>query len=250
MSEELLGGNQTTGEESQVETQQQETQTQAQEPATTQEPNYFEIKYNKEPVRVSYDEAPDYIQKGMNYDKVQQRATEYEQHLNRVAQLSGYQNHDEFIQALEEAERQQERQRYEDAGIDPDTFNQLLENHPDMQYAREMRAKEQEQQQLQSEVEQLRERFPELKPDDLTDELFDIKEQRGVPLLHAYLELNFSKLAQQKEQEAIQKLQQNTLSTPGSLGAGAEHKTGYANLSSADKKALRERVLRGENVQL
>jgi hypothetical protein len=249
MSEELLGGNQTIPEPITQEPATQEP-TQTQEPATTQEPNYFEIKYNKEPVRVSYDEAPDYIQKGMNYDKVQQRATEYEQHLNRVAQLSGYQNHDEFIQALEEAERQQERQRYEDAGIDPDTFNQLLENHPDMQYAREMRAKEQEQQQLQSEVEQLRERFPELKPDDLTDELFAIKEQRGVPLLHAYLELNFSKLAQQKEQEAIQKLQQNTLSTPGSLGAGAEHKTGYTNLSSADKKALRERVLRGENVQL
>ncbi|MEH7082962.1 hypothetical protein V7139_09540 [Neobacillus drentensis] len=225
-----------------------------QEPATTQESSYFTVKYNKEERQVSYDEAPDYIQKGLNYEKVNQRATEYEQHLNRVAQLSGYQNHEDFIQALEQAEIQQrqdqERQRYEDAGIDEDTFNQLLANHPDIQYAKEMRAREEEQYQIKSEISQLREQFPDLTPDDLTDELFSIKEQRGVPLLHAYLELNYSKLAQQKEQEAIQKLQTNALSTPGSLGAGADHKVGYSNLSDADKKALRDRVLRGEQINL
>ncbi|MEH7480243.1 hypothetical protein V7157_03855 [Neobacillus drentensis] len=232
----------------------QQEPSETQKPATTQESNYFEIKYNKEPVKVSYDEAPDYIQKGMNYDKVQQRATEYEQHLNRVAQLSGYETHEDFIEALEQAEIQQkqaqELQRFEEAGIDPDKFNQLLENHPDMQYAREMRAQEQEQYQIRTEIEQLREQFPDLTPDDLTDELFSVKEQRGVPLLHAYLELNYSKLAQQKEQEAIQKLQTNALSTPGSLGAGADHKVGYSNLSLADKKALREKVLRGEITEL
>jgi hypothetical protein len=220
------------------------------QPSSPQENQYFEIKYNKEPVKVSYDEAPSYIQKGMNYDKVQQRATEYEQHLNRVAQLSGYQTHDDFIRALDQAEQQQQRQQYEEAGLNPDVLNQFLESHPDMKYAREMRAKEQESQQIASEIEQLKERFPDLKSDDLTDELFQIKAQRGVPLLHAFLELNYSKLAQQKEQEAIQKLQLNASSTPGSLGAGAEHKTGYMNLSSADKKALRERVLRGEQIEL
>lgn len=249
MSEEFLGGNQTTGEETQMETNQQQ-ETQTEQPSSPQESNYFTVKYNKEERQVSYDEAPDYIQKGLNYDKVNQRASEYEQHLNRVAQLSGYQTHEEFITALEEAEQQQERQRYEEAGIDPDMFNQFLENHPDMKYAREMRAREQEQQQIQTEVEQLRDQFPDIKPEDLSDELFKLKEQRGIPLMHAYLEMNYSRLAQQKEQEAIQKLQNNAHSTPGSLGAGAEHKTGYSNLSAQDKKALRDRVLRGENIEL
>jgi hypothetical protein len=100
------------------------------QPSSPQESNYFEIKYNKEPVKVSYDEAPSYIQKGMNYDKVNQRATEYEQHLSRVAQLSGYQSHEDFLQALEEAEKQQERQKYEDAGLDPDVLNQFLNLTP------------------------------------------------------------------------------------------------------------------------
>jgi hypothetical protein len=248
MSEELLGGSQTTPETQTQEPTIQE-QPQTQEPAVTQD-QFFEVKYNKEPMKIGYDQAPEYIEKGLNYDKVKSRATEYENHLNRVAQLSGYQSHDEFIQALDEAEKQQERQRYEEAGINPDLFNQLLETHPDMQYAREMRAREQEQQQLSTEVNQLREQFPDLKPDDLTDELFQVKAEKNIPLLHAYLELNYTKLAQQKEQEAIQKLTQNAQSTPGSLGAGAEHKTGYSNLSEADKKALRDRVLRGETIQL
>ncbi|MGF6951872.1 phospholipase/lecithinase/hemolysin [Neobacillus sp. B4I6] len=248
MSEELLGGSQTTPEPETQEPSIQQEPAQTQEPVTTQEPNYFTVKYNKEERQVSYDEAPDYIQKGLNYEKVQQRATEYEQHLNRVAQLSGYQTHEEFISALEEAE---ERQRYEDAGVDPEAFNKLLETHPDMQYAREMRAKEQEQRQIQSEVEQLRERFPDLKPDDLTEELFTVKEQRGVPLLHAYLELNFSKLAQQKEQEAIQKLQQNVQSSPGSLGGGdVPHTKSVSNLSQKDFGSLVDQVLRGERKQL
>lgn len=249
MSEELLSGNQTT--EPQMQEPATQEPIQSQEPATTQEPNYFEIKYNKEPVKVSYDEAPSYIQKGMNYDKVQQRATEYENYLNRVAQLSGYQNHDEFIHALEEAEQQQQRQQYEDAGINPDVLNQFLEQHPDMQYAREMRAKEQEQRQIQTEVDQLKERFPDIQPSDLSEELFQLKEQRNIPLLHAYLELNYAKLAQQKEQEAIQKLQQNVQSSPGSLGSGdVAHTKSVKNLSSKDFSSLVDQVLRGERNQL
>jgi hypothetical protein len=223
----------------------------SEQPSSPQESNYFEIKYNKEPVKVSYDEAPSYIQKGMNYDKVNQRATEYEQHLSRVAQLSGYQSHEDFLQALEEAEKQQERQRYEDAGLDPDVLNQFLESHPDMKYAREMRAKEQETQQIASEIEQLKERFPDVRPEDLTDELFQVKAQRGVPLLHAYLELNFSKLAQQKEQEAIQKLQQNSQASPGSLGNGdVSHSKSVNGLSSKDFGSLVDQVLRGERTKL
>jgi hypothetical protein len=135
--------------------------------------------------------------------------------------------------------------------FDPDVLNQFLESHPDMKYAREMRAKEQETQQIASEIEQLKERFPDVRPEDLTDELFQVKAQRNVPLLHAYLELNFSKLAQQKEQEAIQKLQQNSQASPGSLGNGdVSHSKSVNGLSSKDFGSLVDQVLRGERTKL
>lgn len=59
------------------------------------------------------------------------------------------------------------------------------------------------------------------------------------------------KQKQQIEAETIKKIQQNAVSSTGSLGQeGAEHNVGYSNMSAADKKALRDRVLRGEHVQL
>lgn len=59
------------------------------------------------------------------------------------------------------------------------------------------------------------------------------------------------KQKQQIEAETIKKIQQNAVSSTGSLGQeGAEHNSSYSAMSAADKKALRERVLRGEHVQL
>lgn len=59
------------------------------------------------------------------------------------------------------------------------------------------------------------------------------------------------KQKQQIEAETIKKIQQNAVSSTGSLGQeGAEHNTSYSTMSAADKKALRDRVLRGEHVQL
>lgn len=96
------------------------------EPSESQE-DYFEVKYNKENRRISREEAPTYIQKGLNYDKVQQRVSEYEQHLNRVAQFTGYQTHEDMLKALEEAEKQQKYQaEAQKLGMDEEAYRQYI----------------------------------------------------------------------------------------------------------------------------
>ena len=217
------------------------------EPAATQEPNYFEVKYNKEPVRVSYDEAPDYIQKGMNYDKVQSKVTEYEQHLNRVAQVAGYDSHEDMLTALEQLEKEKEQQKYHDAGIDPDTFNSLLEQHPDIQYAREMKQKEEASQKFNAEANEFFEEFPDVKPEEIPAEVWQLKEQKGLSLLDSYLRINYKSLGQQKEQEVIQKLQSNSVSSPGPLSGGdVPHKADVKSMGKSDFNSLVDKVLRGE----
>jgi hypothetical protein len=223
------------------------------EPVTTQE-NYFEVKYNKEPVKVSYDEAPTYIQKGMNYDKVQQQMQTYQQRMQDLTSFYGYQTEDELFQALDyarqEQERQQQEQLYQQAGVDPDTFNQLLSNHPAIQYANQLQQQQQEQQQLANEWGEFVQEFPDMTPEKIPPEVFQLQTQHpNLSLLDAYLRVSYKSLGQQKEQEAIQKLQQNQQSTPGALSQGADHITSYSQLSAQDKKSLRERVLRGENIQ-
>lgn len=247
MSEELQGGYQTAPVEQANETPIQQEPAQTQEPATTQEPDYFTVKYNKEERQVSYDEAPEYIQKGLNYDKVQQRVSEYEQHLNRMAQLTGYQTHEEMLQALDEAEKEQEQQRYRDAGIDPDTFNHLLEQHPDIQYARELKQQQEQQQRFQAEADELFSEFPDLKPDDIPAEVWQLKETKGLSLLDSFLRVNYKNLAQQKEQEAIQKITGNAQSSAGSLGGGdVQHNTSVKDMPKDDFESLLRKVKNGE----
>lgn len=181
-------------------------------------------------------------------DEYRSKAESYEQNLNRIAQLQGFASNDELIQAIEEAEQQRERQKYEDAGIDPDQFNQLLENHPDIQRARE-------QERLNAEANELFSEFPDLKPEQIPVEVFQMQETRrlqGQPmsLLDAYLRSTYKNLGQQKEQEAIQKLQQNQTTSTGSLSGGdVEHNTSISKMSSADFAALQQKVMRGEKVE-
>lgn len=242
-------GNQTEQvEQDQVETTQQE---QTEETPATKQDNYFTVKYNKEERQVSYDEAPDYIQKGMNYDKVNQRVSEYEQNLNKIAKMSGYNSHDELLQAVSEAEKRQEREQYEQAGIDPDKFNELLEKHPDVQYAREMKQKQEQESKFQSEANELFGEFPDLKADQIPNDVWQLRESKGLSLLDAYLRVNYKSLGQQKEQEALQKLQQNQNSSTGSLNGGeVEHNKSFSKMSKKDFDSIQQRVLRGERVQL
>ncbi|MGG4267429.1 hypothetical protein [Peribacillus simplex] len=255
MSEEFLeGGNQTAPEV--IESNEQpieQPETQIEEaPATTQEAQQaFRVKYNKEEVEVPYDQAPDYIQKGMNYDKQVQRAEEYQQNLDRVARLSGYKDHNELLGAMEDLEKEQERQKYEQAGINPDKFNELVSELPEIQQFREMQRQQQQNQELQSEANELFAEFPELTPEQIPQEAWNLKESRGLSLLDAYLRTTYKQIGQQKEQEAIQKLQGNAQSSPGSLSGGdVNHTTNIKNLSSSDFQSMVDQVLRGERKQI
>lgn len=159
-----------------------------QEEVSPQAQQAFRVKYNKEEVEVPYDQAPDYIQKGMNYDKVQQRATEYEQSLNRMAQLSGYASVDEMVQAMNELEQQQQIQiEAQRMGVDEETYNQYFQ--PVQQELTTLKSQVEEfqmkeiQRQIDSELNELKQN-----PDFAQHEqaMFDIANQYGMTLKDAY----------------------------------------------------------------
>ena len=193
------------------------------------------------------------MRRNQELNEYRQKVQEYEQRVNsidtEISKMYGDQGIHTWVDYQRAVEEQRQAQMYEEAGITEEAFNNLLSNHPDVQFAREMKAKQQEEGRFQQEANEFFQEFPDVKADQIPAEVWQLQEQRGLSLLDAYLRVNYKSLGQQKEQEAIQKLQQNAQSTPGSLGAGAEHKAGYTNLSAADKKSLRERVLRGENIE-
>lgn len=88
------------------------------------------------------------------------------------------------------------------------------------------------------------------------DQVHQIADQYNVDYDTAFTFLTREKIADilaktqtTTEQTTIKNLKNNATSTPGALGSeGAEHKTGYSAMTKEEKKALRERVLRGEHV--
>lgn len=162
----------------------------------------------------------------------------------------------------EQAYQQQLHQAAEDFGVDPQIFNQLVANHPMVVQAQQLQQqfKQREeqmsaQQKLNQEAAEFAQAFPEIDGKTITPEVWELREKTGLSILDAYMRVNYKNMIAdaklQAEQAAVKALQNNAQSSPGALGGeGAEQKTGYAALSKAERRALRDKVLRGENVQL
>lgn len=160
------------------------------EPPTTEEPAAAEtetkrtlrLKYNGEEKDVDEEEARTLAQKGMNYDKVQQKLQEQQQALDEVAQLQGFKDHAELLAQLPKLRQQQQKQKeneYDElrqslrdealeAGLDPDKLEQYLDNHPIMQESKRI-LESQQQLTVKSQQEQTISRWNELYsmlPDD------------------------------------------------------------------------------------
>ncbi|MFK7695656.1 hypothetical protein [Paenibacillus sp. HJGM_3] len=224
-----------------------------------EQPKGITVKYNKEEKFVTEDEIPQWVQKGLNYDKVSERAKQaenYQQSLDRIAKFYGYESHDDYMKALDEAETQ--RQIEAEArrlGVDPSviqeyvqpmktevqTLKQQLEQYKNAEIMKMIEAEEAD----------IRKDDPGY--DQIKDQVHGLAMQRGLKVSEAYILLTHSKKVEQAklqaEQEAITKLKQNADTSTGALGADApEEKTGYLNMTPAERRAFRERVKRGEVV--
>lgn len=130
------------------------------------------VKFDKEEreVEVTEENLPEFIQKALALDRERTRKTEYEKALDRVARLSGFKNHAEFIANLDKIEQEQIKKQQteldqlqdrllaelEENGVDRELAKQYLENNPLVQQAK-LAIQEREQlllQQKQIETEQ------------------------------------------------------------------------------------------------
>lgn len=143
MDKDNKGGNQTV-EEQEVKKLTGTEDTPTEEP----EEEFDEIVYNKETVKVPKSQRQTLLQKGLNHDRIQGKAKTLETYLEKAARLTGYGSVQEYLRAVDEAERQAEAKRYESAGInDPRVVEEIIEKHPAVQAgaysARQLAIKEQ-----------------------------------------------------------------------------------------------------------
>ena len=225
----------------------------------TQMQPFLNVKYNKEDVALSQEEAIMLSQKGMNYDKLQQKYEELNnnpglQYLNNLAQKSGMKV-DELVNFF--------RERDEQAQLD-----ELIQQNIPEDYAREMlesRKFREEQTKLMEETRREKmyyEQDMELSKDttrskfynEWKDEVKNAAKRYGVDLQTAFSVMLYERLpdilnnmSKSTEQETIKKINQNANTSPGALGQATDLKKANAwDMSDEEFKVMQEKARRGE----
>lgn len=240
--------------------EQVETQIEGQEtPAATpeEEPRGIKVKYNKEERFVPEDEVPTWVQKGLNYDKVSEKAQQaerYQQMLDRTAKFYGYDNHDDYMAALEQAEQDRLiQQEAEKIGVPEEVIREHMQPMKQKLTEYEQKLKQIEEQehmrQIEADIQRLTSQYPDF--DQYKQKVFDLAGTRGYALEDAYkiatYEDRMNAAAHQARQETLRNIQQNADTSTGALGADApDPAAGYEAMSAAEKKAFRERVKAGQ----
>ncbi|SDX05418.1 hypothetical protein [Paenibacillus sp. PDC88] len=226
-------------------------------PPQEETPRGINVKYNKEERFVPEDEVPTWVQKGLNYDKVSEKAQQaerYQQNLDRIAKFYGYDSHDSYLEALEQAE--QDRRIQEEAqklGVDEEVIRTHLQPMQEKlsKYEKEMQTiREQENlRMVESQIQTLSAKYPDFGKHQ--NAIIQMSIDKGYDLEDAYIltthqeRLNAAK--QEAQRETLKNIQRNADSSTGFLGEDAPDQDGsYASMSAADRKAFRERVKRGE----
>ena len=222
---------------------------------TTPQEEYDVIRYNKEEVRIPVTERQMYLQKGYNYDKVQQQLEQTKQqaaYIERIARMQGFDNPQDFIQAFEQME--QERRIQEEAskiGLDTEVFKEYLEpmrqELDTLKQEREQLQQAEAQRRMDAEIQRLKGEYPDFEA--VQDKVFDIAIQKGYDLEDAYILATYADKAKQIEQQTLAKVanrdQKQVLSSmdkPGNMQFDPN------NLTSAQLKEISERVQRGERI--
>jgi hypothetical protein len=140
------------------------------DPTARVEQEGLQVKYNGQETVVPDDEVRDYVEKGMNYDKIKDRSQQYEVALNRLARQQGYKDHAELLDNLDRIEQERIQQQQtefdqlkqalredaENAGIDVETLDRYLDNHPLLKQAQEtvQRSQQEQEHRKQEELQQ------------------------------------------------------------------------------------------------
>lgn len=225
---------------------------------TTEEAEAFlEIQYNKEQMKLDREKAVELAQKGMNYDKVYEKATTYEQELEQLKSSgemkfmqdflknNGYESFAEYENALALDKIQQEKPH-----LTKEEAEELYAGRREReQRQKAMAEKETKQQQEQKTIEAItryEEKYGTLDVNSLDKEILAMYD-KGIDLVIAreLHELRNGTNRTKIEQETMEKLQNNQASSTGSATKGAvDHNTSYASMSKSEFEAAKQEVLR------
>lgn len=193
--------------------------------------------------------------------KYEEQYGQHSKNLDRVAKHYGYDSPDEFLQAMDEFDKEQQLQ--EEAArlsVPVEALKKLREEIDPVKSELETLKLERAQLQLEKKKVEIAAQMAELTakyPDfnNYNEQIYTLVTQSRYDLEHAYMVASFQdkieNTRKQAEAETIRNLQNNAATSPGSLSEGdSEHKSGFANLSREDQRRMIEEVKQGKRTSL
>jgi hypothetical protein len=175
-----------------------ETEQTEEEQQLTPEQLRFKVKYNHEEQELGYDEAVPLIQKGMNYDKIQQRIQELESdpRLSFVEELAQEQNMDvnEFLETVRHAREEQKLNELIQQNIPEDIAKEMLESRKFREQIKQQEQQKAEEEKKNAEFGEFFEYFKQAngkdfdpQNDQIPQEVWEMQAQ-GVPMKYAFMQ--------------------------------------------------------------
>jgi len=201
--------------ETQAETTEINPEAQPQATETTETPQPFlKVKYNKEELDLDEERARELAQKGLNYDKLQERlqALESDPRLSFVENLAKQygMTPDEYIQAVQAQQEQERINELVQQGISEELAQEMLENRKFRQQFEAERQAKAEEEKKNAEYNDFFDYFKQANGRDFNSQTDEIPQSvwemnaNGIPLKYAYMQhLN------QQLQQQLQTLKQN-----------------------------------------
>lgn len=177
--------------------------------------------------------------------KYEEQYGAHQRNLERTARYYGFDNVDDYVSALDQAERERQLdQEAEALGVDRSVISEhlapLREKVSSLEKTQTEYEQLKQQLEIQREVTDLRAKYPDF--DTYKDRIVEFA-GKGYQLEDAYVLASYQdkigRLEKETEAKTIRNLQTNAVSTPGSLGAGdVEHNVGFASLPIEQQRQI------------
>lgn len=181
----------------------------------TEEARKLKIKFNHQEMELGEDEAIPYIQKGMNYDKLQEQlnSLKSDPRLSFVEELARDNNMtvEQYLNAVKESREQQRLNELIQSNIPEEYARELLESRKFREELQSRQKAQEAESKRNAEFQDFLETFPNIKAEEIPAEVWQLHQQ-GTPLKYAYMQHEHSKL--QNEIKVLKQNQENKKKAP------------------------------------
>ncbi|GKX27852.1 hypothetical protein SH1V18_03320 [Vallitalea longa] len=210
------------------------------------EQEYDVITYNQEEVKIPVSERTNYLQKGYNYDKIQNKYEELKSDprlsfVDKLAKNYGFNSTAEYIEAVNKQQEQDKLNELISKNIPEEYAKEMIENKKFRQQYEDQVKVTQEKEAREKEFGEFLNENPDIDPSTIKPDVWQLREEKGISLLDAYNRTRIKDLLeqqdsikQQTEQETINKINNNA-KTPGSASGGnVDHSSKWDSMSDED----------------